>query len=389
MRSTSRLSGQVAVLRAVHAEPGITRAAAAAALAMPSGFAAETTARLTSLDLLTERPAPATGSRGRPTSALCPHPDGPLVVAAAIAHETWRVAAVELGGRAIESAAGPHRRDQEAVLGTVSAAIEALGRRHGDRIRAVAVAVPGTVAGHRLIQAPNLGWHQVDLSPLWPIEDPDRPLLAGNDATFAAIAEARRGAAAGAATAVHLYWDAGLGGAVVEAGRALPGASGMAGEFGHMPFGDPALRCRCGALGCWNTALDGRGIARALGRPAPADEVSFARRVLAAARAGQPAELSAMQDVARSLGSGAAGLVNALDPDVVTVGGLGRDLLEVAGEHVTPAYLDGLMRFRASPPPALVPARFGDDAPLTGAAEDAFATVLTDDGLRAWTARRP
>jgi hypothetical protein len=45
------------------------------------------------------------------------------------------------------------------------------------------------------------------------------------------------------------------------------------------------------------------------------------------------------------------------------------------------------MRFRATPPPELIPARLGGAAPLTGAAEDAFAAVLTDDGLRAWTAR--
>jgi predicted NBD/HSP70 family sugar kinase len=402
MRSTSRLSGQVAVLRAVHARPGITRASVARELGMPSGFAAETTARLASLELLTERPAPPTGSRGRPTTALYPHPDGPLVAVAAIAHETWQVAAVQLGGGTVEVTARPHDRDEAKVLPAVSAALAAVGRRYRDRIRAVAVAVPGTVAAGRLLNAPNLGWHEVDLTALWSPAPPDRPpdrspdraldrapdrpLLIGNDATFAAIAEARRGAAAGAGTAVHIYLDAGIGGAVIEGDRALLGASGMAGEFGHMPFGDPALRCRCGALGCWNTSLDGHGIARALGQPAPGDEVSYTRRVLAAARVGQPAELAAMQAVARSLGRGTAGLVNAFDPDVVTIGGLGRDLLEVAGEHVTPAYHDGLMRFRASSP-ALLAARFGDDAPRTGAAEDAFAAVLTDDGLRAWTDR--
>jgi predicted NBD/HSP70 family sugar kinase len=389
MRSTTRVSGQVAVLRAVHAEPGITRAAVADKLGMPSGFAAETSARLTSLGLLTERPAPPTGVRGRPTTALHPHPDGPLVAVAAIAHETWRVAAVQLGGDTVDSAGGPHRRDQAAVLAAVSAALEGTGRRYGDRIRAVAVAVPGTVAGGRLVHAPNLGWHQVDLSALWAPAGAAVPLLAGNDATFAAIAEARRGAAAGAGTAVHLYLDAGVGGAVIEDDRALLGASGMAGEFGHMPFGDPALRCRCGALGCWNTSLDGPAVARALGRPAPGDEVSFTRSVLAAAQAGRPAELSAMQAVARSLGRGTAGLVNAFDPAVVTVGGLGRDLLALAGEHVAPAYRDGLMRFRASPPPALIPAWLGADAPVTGAAEDAFSAVLTEEGLRAWTSRSP
>jgi predicted NBD/HSP70 family sugar kinase len=405
VRSTSRLSGQLAVLRAVHARPGITRAAVAGQLGMPSGFAAETTARLTSLGLLTERPAPPTGTRGRPTTALHPHPDGPLVAVAAIAHETWQVAAVQLGGATLDSASQTHQRGQADVLTAVSAALDTLRGRYGDRIRAVAVAVPGTVAGSRLIHAPNLGWHQVDLSALWAPavpESPARPatpespaspaspaipLLAGNDATFAAIAEARRGAAAGAGTALHLYLDAGVGGAVIEGDRALLGASGMAGEFGHMPFGDPALRCRCGAMGCWNTSLDGHAVARALGQPAPDDEVSYTRHVLAAAEAGQAAELSAMQALARSLGRGTAGLVNAFDPDVVTVGGLARGLLALAGEHVIPAYRDGLMRFRATPPPGLIPARLGGDAPLTGAAEDAFAAVLTEDGLRAWTLR--
>jgi predicted NBD/HSP70 family sugar kinase len=404
----------------VHAQPGITRAAAADQLGMPSGFAAETTARLTSLGLLTERPAPPTGTRGRPTTALHPHPDGPLVAVAAIAHETWQVAAVQLGGATLDSTSQTHQRDQADVLTAVSAALDALRGRYGDRIRAVAVAAPGTVAGSRLIHAPNLGWHQVDLSALWAPAGPTAapagppavpagaaapagppaapagpagpagpaiPLLAGNDATFAAIAEARRGAAAGAGTALHLYLDAGVGGAVIEDNRVLLGASGMAGEFGHMPFGDPALRCRCGAMGGWNTSLDGHAVARALRQPAPGDEVSYTRRVLAAAEAGQAAELAAMQAVARSFGRGTAGLVNAFDPDVVTVGGLARGLLVLAGEHVIPAYRDGLMRFRATPPPELIPARLGGAAPLTGAAEDAFAAVLTDDGLRAWTAR--
>jgi len=35
-----------------------------------------------------------------------------------------------------------------------------------------------------------------------------------------------------------------------------------------------------------------------------------------------------------------------------------------------------------------VRAHFGDDAPLIGAIEEAFAAVLTDDGLRAWSSCR-
>jgi predicted NBD/HSP70 family sugar kinase len=383
------MSGQAALLRAVHAQPGITRVSAAHELEMPSGFAAETIARLAALELLIEHPAPPTGRRGRPTTSLHPHPRGPLVAVADIAHETWRVAAVQLGGSTVESVQRPHQRDRAEVLAAVAGELDSLGRRYGGRIRAVAVAVPGTVVGSRLVQAPNLGWHDVDLSILWPRYDPGCRFLTGNDATFAAIAEARRGAATGAGTIVHLYMDAGVGGAVIEGGRVLLGATGMAGEFGHMPFGDPALRCRCGATGCWNTSLDGHAVARALGQPVPADDVTYTRRVIAAAKANQTEELSAIQAVARSLGRGAAGLANAFDPHLLTVGGLGRDLLAVAGEQAGSAYLDGLMRFRTSPPPPLVPAHFTDNAPLVGAAEDALAAVLTDEGLRAWSARTP
>jgi predicted NBD/HSP70 family sugar kinase len=128
-----------------------------------------------------------------------------------------------------------------------------------------------------------------------------------------------------------------------------------------------------------------------LNQPPPADEVSFSRQVFAAARAslipGAPprAELAVVQAVARSVGTGAAGLANALDPSIITLGGLGRDLLDIAGGQVYPAYLAGLMQFRRTSPPPLLPAHFGGDAPLVGAIEEAFSAVLTDEGLRAWS----
>src|SRR5262249_12315730 len=101
------------------------------------------------------------------------------------------------------------------------------------------------------------------------------------------------------------------------------------------------------------------------------------------------AELDAVQAVARSIGAGAAGLANALDPSIITLGGLGRDLLDIAGDQVYPAYLAGLMQFRRASPPPLLPARLGGHAPLAGAIEEAFPAVLTDQGLRAWASARP
>ena len=391
MTELRRATGAVAVLRAVHERPGIERVAVARETGMTSGFVTETVARLGALDLVSERPAPPTGGRGRPTPTLHAHPRGPLVVVAAIGHETWKLAVAQLGGTELVRAERAHRRDPDQVLGELGKALGSVRRRYGRRIRVAAVAVPGTVVDNHLAQAANLGWDDIDLGVLWPHERDGQALLAGNDASFAAIAEARRGAAAGSGSVLHLYMDAGIGGAVIEAGRLVLGATGTAGEFGHMPFGDPAQQCRCGARGCWNTTLDGAALARALNQPQPTDEVSYVRHVLAVARAAhvvQHEEVAAAQQMASSAGRGVAGLVNAFDPDIVTFGGLGRELLEVAGDHVYAAYLAGLMHFRLSAPPPLVPAHFGDDAPLVGAAEEAFSAFLTEGGLRSWLPRR-
>jgi len=384
MRGGLRTSAQTAVTRAVHDHPGVTRAEVAAQIGIPSGFAAETVARLVASRLVCERPALATGRPGRPTTSLHAHPEGPLVAVAAITHDTWQVAAVELGGTKVAATQRPHHRNQARVLDAVTAELSQVSRRFGTRVRAAAVAVPGTVAGTELVHAPGLAWHSVDLSALWPRYEPGGEFVAGNDASLAGVAESRHGAGAGAGAMVYLHLDAGLGGTLIEAGRAVRGATGTAGEFGHMPFGEPARRCRCGARGCWNTSVDGRALARLLHQRVPADDVSYARGVLACARAGQPGALAAIRTVAGSIGRGIAGLVNGLDPHLVVVGGLGPDLLHIAADEVTAAYKDGLMAFRPTPPPPVRPARLGPDGPLLGAADEAFARLLTDEGLQAW-----
>jgi predicted NBD/HSP70 family sugar kinase len=249
------------------------------------------------------------------------------------------------------------------------------------------VSMPGTVSGTRLVQAPNLGWEQVELSALAPSGAAGIPFLAGNDASFSAIAETRRGVARGAATSVHLYMDSGIGGALVSAGQIVSGARGMAGEFGHMPFGRCDVRCRCGARGCWNTALDGLALARDLRQPPPADEVTFSRAVFTAARAGATAERRAVRKAGSALGRGVAALVNALDPGMVTFGGLARELLEIAGDRVSATYHAGLMATTAEHPPALTPSALGDRAPLIGASEYAFDHVLTNALLAEWSNR--
>ncbi|GIF40516.1 ROK family transcriptional regulator [Actinoplanes xinjiangensis] len=476
-----------ALLRMVHRHPGVTRADAARLLGIGTGAATELVTRLSRAALLTQAPAAPSGTRGRPTTVLLPHPDGPLVLALAITHEAWRLDVVALGGATLASLSERHGGAPWAeVRAAVTVAIMNFLSRYGGRLHAIGISVPGPVSRDLRLDAFNSDWHGIDLNELWPEAG---LLVAGNDATLAATAEHRRGAATGAAVALHLRIEAGLGGAVIDDGHPVIGAHGAAGEFGHMPFGDPTVRCGCGAHGCWGSSVDGTALARLLGDPRPRDPVTYARRVISTAtralrsqrsrqelaglppptptgsstdpaalpddRAGlsgapagpsggspgllgNPAGLSgglaghsdglaglsgnparhsdgpaghsggpvglsgdpagpvspysagesgpdvdpdaaveAVRAVGIALGRGIAGLVNALDPDLVTLGGLGVDLLAAAPEAIDTAYRDGLMLIHRESPPPIRPATLPDDeGPIAGAAEEAWSALI-------------
>jgi predicted NBD/HSP70 family sugar kinase len=275
--------------------------------------------------------------------------------------------------------------DPRHVLAGIARAIAAARRRLRHRLRVVSVAVAGTVQDGQLRQASTLGWRNVDLGVL--AAAARAPLLIGNDATLAGVAEARSGAAAAAVAALHLTVEVGVGGTLVVGGLPQTGATGAGGEYGHLPFGDPRLHCPCGARGCWDLEVDGRALARHLGVPAPADAKSYARRVLA--RSGHdPAARDAVSRVAAALGAGTAGLVNALDPDVVTLGGLAIPIRGAAAGDFETAYRAGLMSFRRGRPPPVHPAAHGDDGALHGAAAVGLDLILGEDGLAAWAGER-
>jgi predicted NBD/HSP70 family sugar kinase len=374
------------ILRSVHSEPGRARAAVARELGISSGLATETVGRLIDACLIDERPGPPSGTRGRPSRQLGPHPRGPLVASIAIAYAGWTLGLVELGGEVVARRAGRHDRRWPPLRRTLRRQLARVCGDHPDRVVALCISVPGTVSRGRLIQAPNLGWGDIDLHSDFPA-----PGLLGtfvdNDATASALGEARRGSSRGQPSVVHVFMDHGIGGALLEDGAVVGGALGIAGEFGHMPFGPPAARCSCGALGCWNTAVDGPALAARLGEPAPDDVAAFTLDLLRRAGQERGPHRRVAQGAADALGRGLAGLVNGLDPAVVCLGGLAVDLRRAVPERVDAAYRRGLMSSRVSAPPPIIDGRLGEPGPLVGAAERGFDALLSDQGLARWQRR--
>ncbi len=367
------------ILQAVHRTPGVSRAELTRELGISSGLAADLVHRLQRLQLVDESPAAASGRRGRPTLELGPHREGPLAAVAVIGHETWMASTIALGGSVLGRLEGRHGREVGLVCAELRLALDQLCSPVISRVGAVAVSVPGVTTGETLVEAPSLAWR--DLAPaemVLPADLRSRPFLLGNDANFAALGESRRGAATEIGSSLYIYMHSGVGGALVSDGRLLTGAKGMAGEFGHLPFGDPVQRCRCGALGCWNTLLDGGAFARGLGCPESAEEISLITAALAGAAERPGRERTVAEGVGEALGRGLAGLVNALDPDAVVLGGLAPRLFEVASGAVRGGYEAGLMGTRAGAPVPLLAGKLGAEAPLVGAGEQAFARILSD-----------
>ena len=381
----ARWQGGLDLIAEMRRQPGITRAEAARRRGLSSGSATGIVSRLRRLALVDEVPAPS-GTPGRPTSVLMPHRGGPIVLAIDLRQNGWR-SAVRGHRRQARAAAVRDRRQPRAWSrggpsgqsgGKGAAALRA-------RLRAVSVAVAATVQGSRVVQFDKFAWDEVDLAG---IVTGGLPLLVGNDATLAGVAEARHGAANTTRTSLHLTVLVGVGGILVVDGVPVVGATGAAGEFGHLPFGDPSLQCpSCGARGCWDLEVDGRALARLLGGPAPPDPYRYTLDVLAAA-AGNADARAAVARVASALGRGVAGLVNAYDPEMVTLGGLGRPLVAAAEEAFEGSYRQGLMRFRRESPPPVVAAVYQDDGPLRGAIELALDLVLCETGLNSWSAQQ-
>jgi predicted NBD/HSP70 family sugar kinase len=249
----------------------------------------------------------------------------------------------------------------------------------GTRTVGVGVSVPGAVReSDGLVRfAPNLGWRDEPFTDLLAAEL-RLPVMTANDADLGARAEHMRGAAVGANDVAFLSGSVGIGGGFYVGGVPLRGASGFAGEVGHVMVDSNGEECRCGAVGCLETKVGENQLLAAAGR-LPGGGPPAVAEVIKAADAGDLRAGEAVDHAARWLGVGLRPVFALFNPQVVVLGGLLSQVWTARREIV----LDGL------DPDSIISARdlldirpsaLGDDASLIGAAELAFAPLLLQPG---------
>jgi len=233
-------------------------------------------------------------------------------------------------------------------------------------------------ADGRVVLAPNIGWRDVRLQDLVVAAfDHVAPVTVANEADLGMLAECGRGAAVGRRNVVYISGEAGVGGGVLVDGVPLRGATGYAGELGHIPVNPDGGRCRCGASGCWETEIGEAAVLRRAGVRRARQGRRSVEALLASAAQSDDRALAAMRETGRWIGVGLAGLVNLLNPEIVVLGGFFAE----AFEHLRPSLLAELeARALAATRSGvtIVPAALGIDAALIGAAELGFESVLSD-----------
>ena len=133
----------------------------------------------------------------------------------------------------------------------------------GAPVQAAGVVVPGVVDAAAGIAryASNIGWRDAPLRDVL-TSALGVPTAVGHDVHAAGLAELTLGAAAGVPDALIVVLGTGIASVVVSAGHVVRGATGTPGEIGHIPVGDPEVRCRCGAFGCTEMFSSARGASR-------------------------------------------------------------------------------------------------------------------------------
>ena len=208
------------------------------------------------------------------------------------------------------------------------------------------IGVPGAVTDGGVVnRCINLGWGKFNI-----VKELNKltgfQVVAGNDATVAALGECRMGSGKGRKNMVMVTLGTGVGGGIVAGGKLLRGANGAGGEIGHMTLNRQETEaCNCGKRGCVEQYCSATGIVRMAKNYLADSQKDSALRgkdftckdVFDFARQGDGVAQAVLEQVYGYLGEFLANVCCVVDPEIVVLGGgvsrAGEPLLEGVKRH--------------------------------------------------------
>jgi len=130
---------------------------------------------------------------------------------------------------------------------------------------------------------------------------------------------------------INASWGLGIG--IIIDGKLYYGKSGFSGEFGHFPFFDNEIICRCGKRGCLETGASGSAMHRMFieklneGRVSTlsnkfnkGEQISL-EDIMEAVHKEDVLAIEIIENVGNELGKAISGLINLFNPELIVLGG--------------------------------------------------------------------
>lgn len=283
---------------------------------------------LVDVGLITEGDTQLRETRGRPPEMLHLRPEAAHFVGVKLTGDALYAVLVDLSARVVAERSVPLASrevvDVVAMIRDVTAELSA----GGSAPVSIGVGLAGDVLrrGDRVTvqRSRFLGWDEVPLPELLGAAT-GLPVTVTNDVHALTAAHHWFGSGVGYDALVVFGLGAGIGSGVVIGGDLMEGAHGRSGRVGHLRVGGAGRVCENGHPDCVHSFVTMPAIEHNAGVAPGAYVVALAR-----ARAGEARALGAFRDAAFALGAVVAESVNAFDPQMVSIMGEGRDMLDVA-----------------------------------------------------------
>ena len=306
-----------------------------------------------------------------------PNGSAPTFVGIDLSGPTMRTALVSNDGEVIERRESAMEADK--LVSQVASVVNEL-RALNPNIKSVGIGIPGLVNRQtdRVVASRDLPSSvREDLHSEF-MEATGLRVEIENDANAAAYGEFVAGAGRGARDMFYVTIGDGIGGAIVLDGRLWTGASGFAGEVGHITIDNDGIECECGNIGCLETVASGPNIVRRANERLHRDGTSslsklainknFTAADLAhEANNGDDFSLMMIERTGKYIGTGVASVLNLLNIERIVLGGGVMD----AGELILNPIINEAKR-RAFQPcfeaTQIVAASLGADSVSIGAA---------------------
>lgn len=153
-----------------------------------------------------------------------------------------------------------------------------------------------------------------------------------NDANAAAYGEYKIGAGRGSRDLFYITIGEGIGGAIILDGKLWTGASGLAGEVGHITIDTEGSECECGNTGCLETVASGPNIVRRANERLYRDSTSSLSKLAMnknftaddmarEAKEGDDFSLMMIERTGKYIGTAVASIINLLNIERIVLGG--------------------------------------------------------------------